>query len=1298
MRIGWTVGPVEIIQRLTAYKEETVNKVGFVPGWPFLGESNQIRLSFPTNSPDIIDGAVKAVSIAIKDSMGKGTLAMEGQVPAADLEILTNFGTAGWRGTDFTDGNVRRMAQAVAEVGIAEINKPVSEIRMAVGYDARPGAREDAILLTEVLVANGIHVDFIDQVLPSPVMIEVTHGSVPDSERYDLTVYFTASHNPVYQSLDPLKQYKGIKILIEGVPAGDEFTSKISARANDLAKNATYKYIPFDQIPDMLITHDVDLIAKDRARLEKAFGLSDYGVKIARLFTIFPNLTIRISPMNGATVEQIAIFDKIGLPVVFYDTAPLHEVIASGEYELQTADGIMKGPDPTKPYNLNAEMLKDTEGQDVIKFLIDGDGDRLVVEDINGRPITPNEIGLIIAHYLLEHKGEEGYVVRTLPTTRMLDRLARKFGMPLAQTGVGSKNFGPYTVQGTEQRLIVAVEESGHVFFRLGDEIFVDHAVAEALILLDIMATTGKTLTQYLEEVERELGTIHYKRDAVAKELAVPGLKRGLLWLRNNDPELLARAIADELGMDLKGFDPLDKTGVLVTFEDDQWILPRASGTTNTIRIYAETSSQEDLEKWISGAERVLVKLVNDMAAQGILDRSPDIWSHVIERGKSLAGDIVKWLGWVDAPVRFLKRMSKIRSLKSELAEEGITNVVVLGTGGSGLGIGTYAEVFEKDNLIVIDLEDPQGIQNAMAWVDERGWDKTIFTVQSKSWGTTETRNAEAVFRQVLADRIGAENVARHFIAVTDAGRIKGEERANFREIFATNYPGDARKGRDIGGRYSSDSFFSLVPAELAGIPHEELLVDARDEYNQFRRELGEYIGVRIGAELSRFHGLGRNKITFILDKGLEAFGPWVQQLINESVGKNEDTVVCVTGEEFSGDSSVYGDDRVFVKIAIGKGPAMQVTEQGIVLIVESKNDINRLQYRFKVATAILANLMGVHPFNQPFVESSKWITKGLLDSELTPEQLTAELVVAASENLKKYEGAEVAMHYTGRTEDAIDIDLETASVEDVLAAFLATIESGDYIYLSPYTFDSPALQKAFSEIRSIIRDNHPAHPATLFGIGSRSQHSDNQLNNATDQATVLAFTFDSAEGVDRAVPGKNYTLAQENMAHALGTVGALEDKGRRVMRIHLSDEYRQDITKLTALFEKAVARMRGMELVRSSSKQQAASMEQILVVPANKVIADKEGFEKWMSSGRQENNAVVIVAYDVDEYNRVKEFGDIAYIRVVGKDISEEYDLKLLQMFALFGKDNMFGGFILGTPADLDDFRSVSEEISSGV
>ena len=169
-------------------------------------------------------------------------------------------------------------------------------------------------------------------------------------------------------------------------------------------------------------------------------------------------------------------------------------------------------------------------------------------------------------------------------------------------------------------------------------------------------------------------------------------------------------------------------------------------------------------------------------------------------------------------------------------------------------------------------------------------------------------------------------------------------------------------------------------------------------------------------------------------------------------------------------------------------------------------------------------------------------------------------------------------------------------------------------------------------------------------------------------------------------------------MAHALGTVGALEDKGRRVMRIHLSDEYRQDITKLTALFEKAVARMRGMELVRSSSKQQAASMEQILVVPANKVIADKEGFEKWMSSGRQENNAVVIVAYDVDEYNRVKEFGDIAYIRVVGKDISEEYDLKLLQMFALFGKDNMFGGFILGTPADLDDFRSVSEEISSGV
>jgi len=116
------------------------------------------------------------------------------------------------------------------------------------------------------------------------------------------------------------------------------------------------------------------------------------------------------------------------------------------------------------------------------------------------------------------------------------------------------------------------------------------------------------------------------------------------------------------------------------------------------------------------------------------------------------------------------------------------------------------------------------------------------------------------------------------------------------------------------------------------------------------------------------------------------------------------------------------------------------------------------------------------------------------------------------------------------------------------------------------------------------------------------------------------------------------------------------------------------------------------------SKKQQVDSMDQIIVVSARNVAADKKGFENWIETGLPANNTVVILAVSEEEADAVKEYEDIAYIKVIGKDINQEYGLKLIELFGTYGRSEFFEGFKLGVPASIDKYKSLAAEISSSV
>ncbi len=327
--------------------------------------------------------------------------------------------------TTFTMGNVSRVAQAIASMLIDKGGKQ----RVAVGFDARPNGRDFAIRVVEVLAANGIPADLIDQVTPTPIMAEATRPG----QMHTLAIHVTASHNPVYSALDPDVAWQGIKVLENGLPGGDALTAEIARRANDSSVNGTFKWIPYNKLPANLTAKHINLIASSNQRLRNAFIFPALQQKIIDYKKTHPDFGIVIDSMHGATSEAAKIFQELGVVDEHFNTTPINQGdLPKTVKNPKTGKDIIWAPDPTNPpfHSEFTQAMKPGK----LGLLLDGDGDRAVVKDIDGATtLSPNDLGLAFAAYLHMHRLEGGRIVRTLPTTRLLDRLARFFRTRLGE-------------------------------------------------------------------------------------------------------------------------------------------------------------------------------------------------------------------------------------------------------------------------------------------------------------------------------------------------------------------------------------------------------------------------------------------------------------------------------------------------------------------------------------------------------------------------------------------------------------------------------------------------------------------------------------------------------------------------------------------------------------------------------------------------------------------------------------------------------------------------------------------------
>lgn len=524
--------------------------------------------------------------------------------------------------------------------------------------------------------------------------------------------------------------------------------------------------------------------------------------------------------------------------------------------------------------------------------------------------------------------------------------------------------------------------------------------------------------------------------------------------------------------------------------------------------------------------------------------KDPTLWKQDKEHKEF----IVKFLGWQKVYDWTLERVDDVLAFAADV-KQNFKHVVVMGMGGSSLAPEVIRTVFGAQagypELIVLDTTNADWVTAARNRIDPA---QTLFIFASKSGGTVEPSSQYAYFYDEVK-KAGVKEPGQNFCAITDPGTgLETLAKKNkFRKIFLNP--------ADIGGRFSALSMFGMVPAALIGVDIVKLLENAKKEAQTFGPEADfkANAAVKLGALMgASFANHSKDKLTIITPKELASFGLWAEQLVAESTGKEGKGIVPVVGEGLFKNFD-YREDRFFVHISNGSEDDKRVTaimddleERGYPVMTIPMTDTYELGSLFllwEIATAAAGAIMAIDPFDQPNVQAAKTLTKQILGklekNEISAEELSKPLMVAKD------------------IENAVKLDNLAQDVYSLL-------ESNDYIALLPYVYPSEEVAKALLALRDKILTR--TKRAVLFGYGPRYLHSTGQLHKGDGNNGVFIILSADAEH-DIQIPGQHYTFGQLCAAQALGDFQALEEKGRRVIKIHLTQPIMQAIKNLSDKF-----------------------------------------------------------------------------------------------------------------------------------
>jgi phosphoglucomutase len=465
---------------------------------------------------------------------------------------MIRFGTSGWRavmGEEFTFSNVRVVVQAIANYLSQRFSgQPISVV---VNYDTRFLSEKYAGEAAKILSHNQIMVWLTDRDAPTQAQaLQII------KRKAQAGINFTASFNP--------PEYNGLKFNLEsGAPALPSETDKIEEEVRHLLREP-----PF--CPYYARTEHVQKI-----------DLQEDYLNFIQSRIDFP--AIQKSKM------------KIGVDLLYGTSREyLDEILEENEIPVEEIHGYVDpyfggiAPSCSEENLRELRKLVRENGCD-LGIATDADGDRFGILDHIGSFIRQNVILALLLDYLVRVKGWRGGVARSVATTHLIDRIARRYGLPLFKTPVGFKYIADLFLR---KEIMFGGEESACIAVK--SHLPEKDGIFAGLLVAEMMAATGRKLTELRADLYREYGK---KYDGQRSFPLNPKNDRELRELIINPPSHFC-------GRRVVAIERID--GIKLDFDNDDWLLLRTSGTEPIIRCYAEAESRQVLKRFLTAGVEML--------------------------------------------------------------------------------------------------------------------------------------------------------------------------------------------------------------------------------------------------------------------------------------------------------------------------------------------------------------------------------------------------------------------------------------------------------------------------------------------------------------------------------------------------------------------------------------------------------------------------------------------------------------------------------------------------------------------
>ena len=485
--------------------------------------------------------------------------------------MTVSFGTDGWRAVisdTFTFHNLRLVTQAIADAAASDFwnngnsleSKPDPK-KMVVGFDTRFLSDRYAKDVARVLAANGFTVSLTQSDAPTPAISYTVKNLNAVAG-----VMITASHNA--------PRYNGVKLKSScGNSASPEQCRKVEVYLNDNeAQGRGPNLMDYDKALELGLITRFNPIPSYYEHLRK---LIDFD-SIAN-----GKLRIVVDSMYGSGRGVIkGILKGTGCEV--------HEIRG----EMNPGFGGVH-PEPIGRY-LGTLAGAICTGLGDFGLATDGDADRIGAMDERGNFVDPHKIMALALKHLIEKRGMTGSVVRTISTSMMIDRLAKKHGLTLHETPVGFNHIADYMMK---EDVLIGGEESGGISFK--GHIPEGDGILMGLLLVEIVSSTGASLHELVKDLLDEVGPAFYERSDLRLKHPVAKDKM-VAYLEQEAPAMIG-------GESLKEVVTID--GVKYIFADESWLLIRPSGTEPVLRVYAEGRSPEMVKAMLEYGEHIATSI-----------------------------------------------------------------------------------------------------------------------------------------------------------------------------------------------------------------------------------------------------------------------------------------------------------------------------------------------------------------------------------------------------------------------------------------------------------------------------------------------------------------------------------------------------------------------------------------------------------------------------------------------------------------------------------------------------------------